>query len=340
MTSLSVHQIGIGVALQDMGRSGFLENGLTRGGACDLRAIYEGAALLMQSHNFAALEMTGTGGTFEAIGSLRIALTGALMNASIDDEAISWNASHYVPSGARLVIGPSCDGTYGYLHVGGGFQTDVVLGSCATHQSVGLGTPISKGQTLQIGTDLGCEVKMSLPRDPRFSGGDVRIVPSMQTNDFDPAIRARFAKTKFRRDPRTNRQGVRLDSDGKNFSNPKQLSIVSEVIVPGDIQITGDGTPFVLMAECQTTGGYPRIGTVLPCDLPLVAQAPVGAALQFKYISLEEGSLLQARADAELTTLKQLVSPLIRDPDNIKDLLSYQLVGGVISATASPFEEG
>mmetsp|Transcript_29737 Transcript_29737/g.59163 ORF Transcript_29737/g.59163 Transcript_29737/m.59163 type:complete len:341 (+) Transcript_29737:3096-4118(+) len=340
MRGLIVHQVGPGVAVQDLGRPGYLAKGLTRGGAADLRAVYEGAALLRQSTTLAVLEMVGTGGTFEATQPMRIALTGGTMTAAIDGDAVVWNASHALAAGSKLVIGPSRDGTYGYLHVGGGFDTAPLLSARATHQSVGLGALVSAGQTLAVGIDKGRDCGMTLARDPRFSGGDVRIVPSMQTEDFDPAIRDRFETTEFRRDPRANRQGVRLDSDGEGFSNPKQLSIVSEVIVPGDIQITGDGTPFVLMAECQTTGGYPRIGTVLPCDLPRVAQAPAGATLRFACVSLSEGAAIQARADADLRKLGQSVTPLIRDPHDMQDLLSYQLVGGVVSATYSPLDEG
>jgi allophanate hydrolase len=340
MRGLVVHQIGPGVAVQDQGRPGFLAKGLTRGGAADLRAVFEGAALLRQSPVLAVLEMAGTGGSFEATEPVRIALTGAAMTATIEGATAQWNASHLLPAGATLKIGPSRDGTYGYLHVGGGFDTEPVLGARATHQSTGLGALVAKGQTLPVGADPGRDVGMTLPRDLRFSGGDVRIVPSMQTEAFEAAIRDRFAQTAFRRDPRANRQGVRLDSDGEGFSNPSQLSVVSEVIVPGDIQVTGDGTPFVLLAESQTTGGYPRIGTVLPCDLPRVAQAPAGAALRFHFVGLDEGAALQARADADLGKLGQSVTPLVRDPHMMQDLLRYQLVGGVVSALHSPFEEG
>ena len=340
MRGLIVKQVGPGVAVQDLGRPGYLAMGLTRGGAADVRAVHEGAALLAQGTDLAVLEMVGTGGTFQASDAIRIALTGGTMTAQIDGEAVTWNASHLVPKGATLTIGPSRSGTYGYLHVGGGFDTASALGSRATHQSCGLGALVATGDTLPVGTDKGRDVGMTLPVDARFTGGSVRIVPSMQTEDFDPAIRDRFEQTAFRRDPRANRQGVRMDSDGYGFSNPRALSIVSEVIVPGDIQITGDGTPFVLMAESQTTGGYPRIGTVLPCDLPRVAQAPAGAVLQFAFLSLDDGAAVQARADADLAKLRSAVTPLVRDPATMQDLLSYQLVGGVVSATHSPLDEG
>jgi biotin-dependent carboxylase-like uncharacterized protein len=340
MNALIVIQAGPTMALQDLGRPGYLAAGLTRGGAADVRAVHEGAALLKQDPHLAVIEMAGTGGVFEAQADIRIALTGAVMVAHVDGTALAWNASHAVPKGAKLTIGPARSGTYGYLHVGGGFATEPLLGSRATHLSCGLGALLAKGDVLPIGVDKGGDVGLTLTPDARLSGGTVRIVPSMQTEDFDQNIRARFESTAFRRDPRANRQGVRMDSDGDGFSNPKALSIVSEVIVPGDIQITGDGTPFVLMAECQTTGGYPRIGTVLPCDLPRVAQAPAGTGLQFQFVTIEDGAAIQSRANAELRKLPGTVTPLVRDPETLKDLLSYQLVGGVISATESPLDEG
>ena len=340
MRGFIVHHAGPGVAVQDLGRPGFLAMGLTNGGAADLRAVHEGAALLQQDPKLAVLEMVGTGGTFEATEDMRIALTGGTMTADIDGRAIAWNASHAVPKGARLTVGPTRSGTYGYLNVGGGFATKVSLGARATHLSCGLGALVGTGETLPVDPDKGHDVGMTLTPDGRFTGGAVRVVPSMQTEDFDSAIRDRFEQTEFRRDPRANRQGIRMDSDGEGFSNPKALSIVSEVIVPGDIQITGDGTPFVLMAECQTTGGYPRIGTVLPCDLPRVAQAPAGTSLRFSFVTLQDGAAIQARANADLAKLPGTVTPLVRDPSTMQDLLSYQLVDGAISATHAHLDEG
>ena len=94
------------------------------------------------------------------------------------------------------------------------------------------------------------------------------------------------------------------------------------------------------MAECQTTGGYPRIGTVLPCDLPRVAQAPAGASLRFDFVTLEEGAAIQARANSDLAKLPATVTPLVRDPSMMQDLLSYRLIDGAVSATHPHLDEG
>jgi allophanate hydrolase len=140
---------------------------------------------------------------------------------------------------------------------------------------------------------------------------------------------ARFEATRFARDARGNRMGVRLIPDGEGFHSRAGLSILSEIVVPGDIQITGDGTPMVLLAECQTTGGYPRIGTVLPCDLPRVAQAPPGAGLTIRFVDREEAMAAERAAAEALRALSGRLTRLVRDPRDIRDLLSYQLISGV-----------
>lgn len=334
MSALIVRAIGPACAIQDLGRPGLLANGLTRGGASDPNALHEGAALLRHAPDLAALEMAGMGGTFEALKDIRIALTGAEMSASIDGTEIQWNASHLLSKDAILSIGAARRGTFGYLHVGGGFDTPLYLGTRGSHLSAGLGKLVAVGDTLQSLPDKGHETGIHLVPEPRLDGGKIRVVPSVQTDKFSSETRARFEATKFRRDPRGNRQGMRMDFDGDGFHASGQLNIVSEIVVPGDIQITGDGTPFVLMHECQTTGGYPRIGTVLPADLSKVSQAPIGGSLQFEFLTFDQAVAAQTRANMSLANLRKGVKPLLRDPATMSDLLSYQLISGAISATA------
>jgi 5-oxoprolinase (ATP-hydrolysing) subunit C len=129
---------------------------------------------------------------------------------------------------------------------------------------------------------------------------------------------------------------VRLAFEGAPFLGAAGLSLVSEVVQPGDVQLTGDGAPYVLLAECQTTGGYPRIGTVLPCDLPRVAQAAPGAALRFRFVSVEE-ALAACRTEAEtLADLRRRLRPLVRAAEDMADLLGHQLISGVTAGEEEP----
>lgn len=329
---LVVHRAGPSMTVQDQGRSGYLAYGLSCGGAADTLALAEGAALLGQDPSFAAVEMAGMGGEFEPTQDIRIALTGAPMRAHINGVAVIWNASHMLPKGARLVIGAADKGSYGYLHVGGGIQTPDILGAKAAHLAAGIGARIEANDVLPIGPDTKPDHHgLKLPPDPRFSGGLIRIVPSLQTEFFAKSEISRFQETEFNRDTRGNRMGVRLIPDGDGFHSDAGLSVLSEVIVPGDVQITGDGTPFVLLCECQTTGGYPRIGSVLPADLPRVAQARAGDTLTFTFISLKDAVDADRRDRDYRQSLSRAVQPLIRNPHDIADLLSYQLISGVTS---------
>ena len=338
---LTILSAGPQLTLQDLGRTGYLAFGLTRGGAADILALHEGAALLAQDPSCAALEMTGMGGAFQSDTDIVFALTGAEMTADIDGTRLLWNASHTLPAGATLKIGGATQGTYGYLSVAGGFDAPLQMSARSSHLTAGVGAPLESGTRLPLGGNPAARAGQYIEPAPRLLGGEVRVMPSVQTEQFAPEVRARFTETAFRRDARGNRQGVRMDFDGDGFFAEGGLSIVSEVILEGDIQITGDGAPYVLMCECQTTGGYPRIGTVIPSDLPRVAQASVGAPLSFRFVSWEEAREAEQAARASLKALPAQVAPLVRDPRDIADLLSYQLVGGVVSATDEhPYSEG
>ncbi|WP_417719733.1 biotin-dependent carboxyltransferase family protein [Salipiger sp.] len=326
---LVVHRAGPQLSLQDRGRPGWITQGLSRGGAMDRLALAEGEALLGHGPQ-AALEMGGMGGLFEATHPVRIALTGAPMRASVDGAPVAWNASHALPAGARLDIGPVTAGAYGYLHVGGGFDGPELLGARSAHLTAGLGARIEAGARLPLRPDRATATgtNRKLRADDRFRGGTLRIVPSLQTGFFPEDQRDRLGSEGFTRDNRANRMGVKVVPDGAGYGVEGGLSVVSEVISPGDIQITGDGAPFVLLAECQTTGGYPRLATVIPADLPRIAQAPAGARLAFRFVTLDQALEAEAAHRRALGELPRRVEALIRDPADVPDLLGHKLVSG------------
>jgi len=334
---LEVLEAGPAITIQDLGRPGQIASGLTRGGAMDRLALQEAAALLGQPAT-AALEMVGLGGRFRPNATTRIALTGAPMSASIDGTPVGWHGSHLLPAGSVLKIGGVKSGAIGYLSFGGGLAEPMMMGAQSAHQVAGLGSPVAAGQTLALGADKGRLVDMLLDPDPRFDGGEIGITTSMQSHLFGEAALQRFTETLFTRDARANRQGIRMNPEGAGFGADGGLRVVSEVIVPGDIQVTGDGAPYVLMCESQSTGGYPRIATVLPSDLPRVAQAPLGARLRFRLYTLEEAVARERRAQADQRALASRVTSRTRDLHTMTDLLSYTLISGVISATQDPFE--
>ncbi|WP_019956796.1 5-oxoprolinase subunit C family protein [Yoonia vestfoldensis] len=327
MAQIIVKKAGPGVTLQDEGRAGYLAQGLSRGGAVDRLALCEGAVLLGQSTDMAAIEIAASFLTIEITAAVRIALTGVPMRARCNGDALVWQASHALPAGSTLELSASAGG-YSYLHLGGGVAADDVLGAKSAHLAAGIGQMIAAGDRLAISDHDAGRAGLALAAEPSTKGA-IRLVATPQTPLFADAELARFTATTFRKDSRGNRMGQRLVLDGGGFGAKAGLAILSETVVPGDIQITGDGAPFVLLCECQTTGGYPRIGTILPCDLPRFLRTPANEAITFAFVSLEEGVKLELAELVRRDGLRGHLRPLIRDPHTIPDLLAYQLISGV-----------
>lgn len=324
--AVTILRAGPGVTVQDMGRPGWLAQGLSAGGAMDRLALIEGAVLLGQSSDLAALEIGGSFVRLQTDAPLRIALTGAPMRATCDGTALAWTASHAIAAGSIIDV-TARGGGYGYLCIGGGIDTPVVLGSRSAHLAAGIGKAVRADDILPIGPDTGARSGLKLAIPDRCSATTLHFTHGPQTHRFDADMLDRFQATRFTKDARGNRMGQRLT--GGEFASAAGLSILSEAVLPGDIQITGDGTPFVLLAECQTTGGYPRIGRLLPCDIPPFVQLPIGAAFSLQYVDIETAREIEMREAKRRSTLASALSPLIRDPATIPDLLGYQLISGV-----------
>jgi allophanate hydrolase len=275
------------------------------------------------------IEMMGFGGRFSVDEGTRFVLTGAAMDADIDGARIAPNCVSFLPAGATLTVGAARGGVYGYIALAGGITSQAIMDSRATHLTAGIGQRLQAADTLPIGVDPDrLRAPQKLHAEDRFGGGTVRIMPGPQTDFFDQDALDAFTATTFHRSARGNRQGIQLDHSGVNFGTKDGLNHVSDLIVPGDIQITGAGVPYVLLAECQTIGGYPRIGSVIPADLPKIAQAAPGTPLRFRFLTLEEADATAQSQASKLRQITQLCQPMVRDPHDIADLLRYQLISG------------
>jgi biotin-dependent carboxylase-like uncharacterized protein len=332
MTLVTIHRGGPAISLQDLGRPGYMALGLSVGGAADPLALWEAAALLGLRTPDAAIEMAGAGGHFSSDQPMRFCLTGAPMQVLLDGAPVAWNTTHCLQPGQRLEVGGALAGNFGYLSFAGALMRPRVLGSHSAHLAAGIGAPLASGEVLELSPDAVPDAAaLYLRVSDRFSGGEVRVMPGPQTNLFTPQTLGRFAQTQFTRGPQGNRQGVRFDHDVAAFFAAQSAGLVSDFISCGDVQVTGEGVPYVLLAECQTIGGYPRIGTVLPLDLPKVAQTPPGAPLRFRFVTLEEADALRLPPLKQLQGVLGQIRTLHRDPRDIADLLSYQLISGVTS---------
>lgn len=325
-TGLVAERVGPAVSVQDLGRPGRLKVGLSRGGAADRSAFIEGLALLDLPLGTAGIEMAELGGRFRFEAPMRFALTGAMMRATLDGERLDVGASNFANAGSVLDVGAAESGVYAYLQVAGGIATPVVNGGRGFHGIGGLGRLLRAGDAVPVATDPAPDAP---PKrlDRQDGTGPVRLMPGPQTGLFARDTLKSFEEAVFVRNPRANRQGVRLDHDGPPFSTRAQLNHASDFIAEGDVQMTGDGTPYVLLAECQTMGGYPRIGTVLPTDLPRVAQARAGEELRFRLVTVDEAEAAWQSDEELLASRKRARIPQSRDPRDVSDLLAYDLIG-------------
>jgi len=142
--------------------------------------------------------------------------------------------------------------------------------------------------------DLEVPVTSARPTTPASSGslpdGPIRVLWGLHADQFDTGVQAAFARSAFRVSSNLDRMGVRLLDPARVFHAQRRLTLVSDAIVPGDIQILGDGTPTVLMRDHQPTGGYARIATIVTADLDRFAQLRPGSEVRFRPVTLEHAS--------------------------------------------------
>ncbi len=339
-TVLKVLSAGPAVSIQDLGRPGFCRYGLSKGGAMDTFAMAEGAALLGNSVNDAAIEMAGFGGRYQAEGgAIFAALTGAPMKSTLGNTSVPWRTTFYIDEGQTLEIGSAENqqGVYGYLHVLGGFQVTPEINSMSTHVRAGIGgidgKVLSAGTTLEIGRVLDSGAGIStLPEPDHLSRNRLRILWGAQSDRFSKGTRERMLSETFCISHRRDRMAMRLTPLDSEQPFESLLSGLSDPVQDGEVQMTGDGVPAIVMREHQPTGGYPRIASVISADLAAAAQIPTGAPFHFELVGDEIATDALRDWRNRIAQLPSMVRPVVRSPYEIQNLLEYNLIDGVISA--------
>ncbi|GAB4056578.1 5-oxoprolinase subunit C family protein [Catellatospora paridis] len=266
--------------VQDLGRVGYAELGVTRSGALDAGALRLANRLVGNPESDAGIEFTYGGATLRAHTSVWCALTGAPAPLSVDGRPAPYGVAFGLPAGARLEIGLPRHGIRSYLAVSGGVAVPPVLGSRSTDTLSGIGPdPLRSGRVLPVGpVPIGAGgygvdfVPASAP------GEEIRLrVRLGPRGDWfsDAGELLRHAYTVGQGD----RIGVRLD--GPPLARAVSGELPSEGLLAGAIQVPGDGRPLVFLADHPTTGGYPVVGVVHPADLGLLAQARPGTRVFF-----------------------------------------------------------
>lgn len=309
--SIEVLRPGLLTTVQDRGRVGYQKFGVPVSGAVDEIALRVGNILVGNPQGAAALEITALGPELRFLADAVVALTGAEVEADLDGRSVPWYQSFRIRAGQALDVRTCTRGLRAYLAVAGGIDVPVLLGSRSTCLVAGFGGFHGRGlapsDVLRVGAPSAPAANLSgreVPgewRPRRESSATVRVVLGPQDDAFTEEGRRTFLESVYRVSPHADRMGCRLD--GPAIAHRASADIISDWIPPGGVQIPGDGKPIVLLADRQTTGGYPKIATVIGPDIPLVAQSRPGDALRFRAVSVKEAQAIALEIEAALEDL-------------------------------------
>ncbi len=289
MASVLVLKPGMLTTIQDLGRWGFQDSGVPVAGPMDAYSHRLANRLVGNPDTAATLEITLIGPELQFDGEVTCALAGADLPARLDGAVVPMGRAWTARSGARLSLGVRRRGARAYLAVRGGFDVPPVFGSRATHLLSAMGgvggRAIASGDRLPVGTSAGTP-RRGEPLARPEGGARVRVVWGPQNEYFTAAARETLVGSRFVVTPQSNRQGYRLE--GPSLAHAGPADILSDATPIGSLQVPASGQPILLMADRQTTGGYPKIATVITADLPLVGQLAPGDWIEFTACSLDE----------------------------------------------------
>ena len=310
MTTMKILFPGPLSTVQDAGRFGYMSTGFSPNGAMDSYSMAIANLLVGNLPGEGVIEMTMLGMTVTFDGDAVIALTGADMRPFLNDEEdpLPLYTAIQVQKGDVLKMGAAVSGMRGYLAVAGGFDLPFVMGSLSTNLKCGLGG--FQGRKLQTGDSLPLRQTLTLsimgarqlPLENDYQKSlAVRVVLGPQEDYFTDRGIATFLGSWYTVSGQSDRMGVRLE--GSKIENKHGVDIISDGIATGAVQIPASGTPIIMMADRQTTGGYAKIATVISADLKLLAQAAPGTKVRFAAVSEKEAVTLKKQENNRLKAL-------------------------------------
>ncbi|WP_096185955.1 5-oxoprolinase subunit C family protein [Evansella halocellulosilytica] len=302
---------GLHTTIQDIGRYHYQQFGVAPSGAMDEDALQMGNLLLGNKQSAAGLEITMVGPSLKAESDLMICITGADLNPTIDHEPVGTWCKMFMREGQTLRFGKPAEGARAYLTVAGGFSVKKVMGSSSTYTAGKFGG--YEGRTLKSGDSLICNssqfsynkkrrihsARLSHSMIPTYKSHQlVRVIPGPQAHMFTEDAIHTFYSASYKVSPNSNRMGYRLE--GSSLAHIGEHEIVTDAVAKGSIQVPGNGQPIVLMADRQTTGGYPKIANVISADLWKIAQLLPGHTVSFQKTSVGQAhEALRIRAEQQ-----------------------------------------
>ncbi len=343
MTGSLIEVIAVGAfaSVQDCGRRGFRRIGVPWSGVLDPRLMRIANALAGNAEGTPVIECFDGGLQLAARGAaVRIAVAG---DAVIEHESAgerrvlaSWR-SVCLADGDTLRIRRITNSRIAVVAVEG-LALPLVLGSASTYARAALGgldgRPLRAGQQLPV-LPASVRSELMLAEPPKPTGDRVRVIAGPQADHFTEAALAAFVDADYLVSTDADRMGIRLQ--GAALAHVGAPEIVSDATVPGSIQVPGSGQPIVLLADAQTAGGYPKIGTIVSADLPRLAAARPGDSLRFAWVDAAVGEALARAAEAHTRTLLASLRPLLSAGIDESALYVGNLVTGFIHAMAPEY---
>lgn len=330
---------GMMTTVQDLGRPGYQDLGVPVCGALDPVSLRLANALVGNPEGTGALEIRFVGPTLRvAAGSLRVALVGTetpievLGNRTLKVDA---GRSLTLKKGDVLRIGAVADTSCCYLAVEGGFALPTPFGSQSTYGRGAFGG--LDGRSLREGDQLplacgaaSARPEVGLADEPRLDAtAPIRVVLGPQDTYFTAAGIRTLLESEFTISPQSDRMGLRLE--GPVLEHSRGHDILSDGIAAGSIQVPGTGKPIVLLADRQTTGGYPKIATVISADLARLGRLRPGRKLRFAAVTVAAAEQARRNQEQDIGRRLRAITPveMPREPDTAS-LLATNLISGVV----------
>ena len=306
---------GMFTTVQDEGRLGYQQYGVSPSGPMDTLSFYLANILAGNRRTEGALEVTFTGPEIRFEEAEIFAICGADMRPMLNGAEIPMYAAVRAERGDVLKLRSALTGMRAYIAFAGGLDVPLVMGSQSTLPQKGLGGV--DGRILRKGDRIGlkaprtalphfAERKLSAPVYPKDEVC-VRAIPGPQDSAFSREELNRFFWYSAVITNQSDRQGIRLKRE-EPLKHLRDGNIISDGIAFGSVQVPTDGQPIVMMADRQTVGGYTKIATVISADLPKLAQARPGMKVRFVRVGVELAQMLCIK---ELEALNQLEERLV-----------------------------
>ncbi|RRN69996.1 biotin-dependent carboxyltransferase family protein [Peribacillus simplex] len=321
--SLRVIKPGLLTSIQDLGRKGFQQHGVIVSGAMDAYSLRIANMLVGNKEDEAAMEITLMGPTLKIEKNCLIAITGGNLSPTIDSQTVPMWKPIYVKKGTILRFEGCKSGCRSYLSVAGGYAISTVMNSKSTYLRGEIGG--FEGRALKVDDVVDFNVTSTIlnnrefkeafttPKwfvnDKEFMPGRmpaIRFIDGSQYDYFTDSSKVSFTENLFKVSNQSDRMGYRISGPLLELNEKREL--LSEAVTNGSVQVPPDGNPIILLADSQTTGGYPKIAQVITADLPMIAQIKPGESIQFSRVTLKEAEQLLLQKEQQLKELKVSIS--------------------------------